>query len=105
MADVDFRCAPLAALHAGAKLVALGGRIHGIEKFPQGIANDVLGNLRPILRPVGFHHAGFRQFQLDEETQFMPEIFHHRPNLLRFALYHQPALRARAFHPHAALFQ
>ena len=31
-------------------------------------------NLGAIFCPVGFHHAGLRQFELDQETGLLPEI-------------------------------
>ena len=52
----------------GAEFVALTGRIQGIEHFTQGVADEILRNLRPVFSPIGFHHTGIRRVDIDQET-------------------------------------
>jgi hypothetical protein len=93
MADIDFHHAGFRALfQAGAKLVALRGRIEAVEDLAQGTANEVLRQFCAVFRPIGFHDSGFRNLDVHEKTEFLPELLDHRPELVRRTADDQPAL-------------
>ena len=101
MADIDFdRTGFGAFLQSGTELVALCGRIQTVEDFAQRAANYVLWKLGAVFGPVGFQNSGFRDFHIDQEPKFLPELLDVRPEFIGRTRYHQPALRTRTLDAH-----
>jgi hypothetical protein len=98
MADEDVgRSGRAARFQTCAELVPLGRRIDRINDLAEEVANEILRNLGAVLGPVGLHHAGIGQIELDDEAGFLPEVLDRSPELVGRAFGDQPALVTRAF--------
>ena len=101
VAHEDLRRARLdSLLQARAEFVAARIRIHPFEHPADGAAHEVLRDLRAVLVPVGLHEAQFRLLAQQPEARIDPELAHDRPDLLRIALHHEPALVGVAIEAH-----
>src|SRR6185503_11115170 len=56
-------------------------------------------------RPVGFHDTSFGNLGLDQETELLPEILDHGPDLLGRLRHDQPALAAGPIEPNLVDFR
>ena len=62
-----------------AELVPLPRGVHGVEHLADGVADDVLRQLRAVLGPVGLHHAQLRLVERQREAALLPERLQLRP--------------------------
>src|SRR5690554_5726825 len=74
MADIDFATAIAHAFKTSAETLTLTAVEHLVDDGAQGRPNPTLGNLGPVLGPVGFNEAGARIFRTNGESLFVPKF-------------------------------
>ena len=83
MRDVDVAGPVVVAFHASAVLVAFTGVVNDVEHLADRAADDVLGKVRLIFRPLGLHDAARGILILHGEPHRSPEVLQHRPHFFR----------------------
>ena len=102
MAHEDVGAAVGVAFKARTETVALARGVQAVKQLADARTDDVLRDLGAVFRPVGFQNAEFGVVGGEHEAALEPEITHRIPELVGWAVDHQPALVAVTLDAHVS---